>query len=141
MNNQDIGRGDDENTSHEDEVLHLMKMRIIESYRWRVDIIEPFSEEFGISKEKLEDILIKRLDMASLEALHPRFESSKRPCIKEKIHADLRLCWFSDVMNILSDEETEQIKNKLADEILKEGKSYEEAVKDGRKDLLEYLMR
>lgn len=44
-------------------------------------------------------------------------------------------------MNILSDEETEQIKNKLADEILKEGKSYEEAVKDGRKDLLEYLMR
>jgi len=134
-------KNSDEETSHDDDVLHLMKMRIIESYRWRVDIIEPFSKEFGISEEQLEEILIKRLDMASLEALHPRFESSKRPCIKEKIHSDLRLCWFSDVMNILSEEETEQIKNKIADEILKEDKSYENAINDGRKELLEYLMR
>lgn len=124
-----------------DDVLHTMKMRIIESYRWKVDILEPFSKELGISQEQLKEILIKRLDMSSLEALHPRFESSKHYCIKERVHSDLRLCWLSDVMNILSEEETEQIINKIAAEILTKGKSYEEAVEDGRKDLLEYLMR
>ena len=38
-------------------------------------------------------------------------------------------------------EETEEIKNKITAEILTEGKSYQEALEDGRKDLLEYLMR
>ncbi len=61
-----------------------MKMRIIDSYRWRVDIIEPFSKEFGISEEDFKEMLIKRLDMASLEALHARYESSQYYCIKEK---------------------------------------------------------
>jgi len=53
----------------------------------------------------------------------------------------LRLCWLCDVMNILSEEESEEIKNKIAAEILTQGKSYQEAMEDGRKDLLEYLMR
>lgn len=131
----------EKNITPDDDVLHTMKMRIIESYRWEVDILEPFSKELGINQEQLKEILIKRLDMSSLEALHPRFESSKHYCIKERVHADLRLCWLSDVMNILSEEETEQIKNKIAAEILTQGKSYEEAIEDGRKDLLEYLMR
>ncbi len=140
MNRDDIGKTDDTSHMDEDEVLRIMKMRIIESYRWKLDIIEPISRELGISEEELEEILIKRLDMASLEALHPRYESSKHYCIKEKLHADLRLCWLSDVMNILSEEETEKIKNKIATEILN-GKSYQKALEDGRKDLLEYLMR
>ncbi len=140
MNRDDIGKTDDTSHMDEDEVLRIMKMRIIESYRWKLDIIEPISRELGISEEELEEILIKRLDMASLEALHPRYESSKHYCIKEKLHADLRLCWLSDVMNILSEEETEKIKNKIATEILS-GKSYQKALEDGRKDLLEYLMR
>ncbi|CEL24619.1 DUF1959 family protein [Methanobacterium formicicum] len=140
MNRDNIGKTDDTSHMDEDEVLRIMKMRIIESYRWKLDIIEPISRELGISEEELEEILIKRLDMASLEALHPRYESSKHYCIKEKLHADLRLCWLSDVMNILSEEETEKIKNKIAAEILN-GKSYQKALEDGRKDLLEYLMR
>ncbi len=140
MNRDDIGKTDDTSHMDEDDVLRIMKMRIIESYRWKLDIIEPISRELGISEEELEEILIKRLDMASLEALHPRYESSKHYCIKEKLHADLRLCWLSDVMNILSEEETEKIKNKIATEILN-GKSYQKALEDGRKDLLEYLMR
>ena len=130
-----------ENITKDDDVLHVMKMRIIESFRWQVDIIEPFSKELGITEEELKEILIKRLDMSSLEAIHPRFESSQHYCIKERVHADLRLCWLCDVMNILSEQETEQIKNKIATEILTEGKSYEEAIEDGKKDLLEYLMR
>jgi energy-converting hydrogenase A subunit M len=141
LSKEDIGKTGDISRLDEDDVMHIMKMRIIESYRWKLDITEPISKELGISSEQLEEILIRRLDMASLESLHPRYESSKEYCIKEKLHADLRLCWLSDVMNILSEEETEDIKNKIADEILTKGKSYQEALEDGRKDLLKYLMR
>ena len=141
MSKEDTGKTGDISRMDEDDVLRIMKMRIVESYRWKLDIIKPISKELEISEEQLEEILIRRLDMASLEALHPRYESSKHHCIKEKLHADLRLCWLSDAMNILSEEETEEIKNKIAAEILTEGKSYQEALEDGRKDLLEYLMR
>ncbi|EKF85097.1 DUF1959 domain-containing protein [Methanobacterium formicicum] len=141
MSKEDTGKTGDISTMDEDDVLRIMKMRIVESYRWKLDIVEPISKELGISEDELEEILIRRLDMASLEALHPRYESSKHHCIKEKLHADLRLCWLSDAMNILSEEETEEIKNKITAEILTEGKSYQEALEDGRKDLLEYLMR
>lgn len=141
MSKEDTGKTGDISSLDEDDVLRIMKMRIVESYRWKLDIVEPISKELGISEDELEEILIKRLDMASLEALHPRYESSKHHCIKDKLHADLRLCWLSDAMNILSKEETEEIKNKIAAEILTEGKSYQEALEDGRKNLLEYLMR
>ncbi|HII84118.1 MAG TPA: DUF1959 domain-containing protein [Methanobacterium subterraneum] len=141
MSREEIGKTGDISSMDEDDVLRIMKMRIVESYRWKLDIIKPISKELEISEEQLEEILIKRLDMASLEALHPRYESSKHYCIKEKLHSDLRLCWLCDVMNILSEEESEEIKNKIAAEILTNGKSYQEAMEDGRKDLLEYLMR
>ena len=141
MSREEIGKTGDISSMDEDDILRIMKMRIIESYRWKVDIIKPISKELGISEDQLEEILIRRLDMASIDALHPRYESSKHYCIKEKLHSDLRLCWLCDVMNILSEEESEEIKNKIAAEILTKGKSYQEAMEDGRKDLLEYLMR
>ena len=141
MSREEIGKTGDISGMDEDDILRIMKMRIIESYRWKVDIIKPISKELGISEDQLEEILIRRLDMASIDALHPRYESSKHYCIKEKLHSDLRLCWLCDVMNILSEEESEEIKNKIAAEILTKGKSYQEAMEDGRKDLLEYLMR
>jgi energy-converting hydrogenase A subunit M len=141
LSKEDIGKTGNLSRLDEDDVMRIMKMRIIESYRWKLDIVEPISKELGISSDELEEILIRRLDMSSLEALHPRYESSKHYCIKEKLHADLRLCWLCDVMNILSEEESESIKNKIAAEILTQGKSYQEALEDGRKDLLEYLMR
>jgi energy-converting hydrogenase A subunit M len=141
LSREEIGKTGDISSMDEDDVLRIMKMRIVESYRWKLDIIKPISKELEISEEQLEEILIKRLDMASLEALHPRYESSKHYCIKGKLHSDLRLCWLCDVMNILSEEEAEEIKNKIAAEILTKGKSYQEAMEDGRKDLLEYLMR
>ena len=141
MSKEDTGKTGDISSMDEDDVLRIMKMRIVESYRWKLDIIKPISMELEIPEEQLEEILIRRLDMASLEALHPRYESSQHYCIKEKLHSDLRLCWLCDVMNILTEEEAEEIKNKIAAEILTKGKSYQEAMEDGRKDLLEYLMR
>lgn len=153
MNDEQIGEGleeefkeeiayeKEEEAKSDEELLLRMKKRIIESYRWREDIIIPFSEELKISPEELEEILMKRLDMSSLEAIHPRFESSKLRCTKERIHSDLKLCWLCDVMNILTEEEAESIKNKIAIKILKDDKSYKEAIKDGRIELLEYLKR
>jgi energy-converting hydrogenase A subunit M len=131
----------EEEAANDKELLHRMKKRIINSYSWHKDVIIPFSEELKISPEELEEILMKRLDMSSLEALQPRFESSKFRCTKERIHSDLSLCWLCDVINILTEDEVEEIKNKITYEVLKENKSYEDALEDGKKDLLTYLKR
>ena len=125
----------------DEELLITMKKRILSSYKWHQDVVIPFAKELDISPEELEEVLMKRLDMSSLEAINPRFESSQLRCIKERIHADLRLCWLCDVMNIVTEEESEIIKNKIAYEVLKENKPYDKAIEEGRKDLLEDLMR
>ena len=121
-------------------LMELMKGRILNSYRWQEDIIKPFSKEMGITPQELEKILMRRLDMSSLEALQPRFESSKYICIIDKIHSDLQICWLSDVMGIISKEYADAIKDKIAKEVVN-GKSYEDAIADGKKELIEYLMR
>ena len=123
------------------ELLITMKKRILHSYKWREDVIIPFAKELEISIDELEEILMKRLDMSSLEAINPRFESSQLRCIKERIHADLRLCWLCDVMNIITKEKSSIIKNQIAYEILKENKPYDKAIEEGRKNLLEEIMK
>ncbi|UTB34098.1 MAG: DUF1959 domain-containing protein [Methanobacterium sp. ERen5] len=101
----------------------------------------PFSKELEISPEELEEILMKRLDMSSLQAINPRYESSKLRCLKERIHADLRLCWLCDIMNILTKEEAKTIRDKIAYNVLENNKNYKEAIEDGRADLLEFLLK
>jgi energy-converting hydrogenase A subunit M len=123
------------------ELLITMKKRILHSYKWREDVIIPFAKELEISTDELEEILMKRLDMSSLEAINPRFESSQLRCIKERIHADLRLCWLCDVMNIITKEKSTIIKNKIAYEVLNENKPYDKAIEEGRKNLLEEIMK
>jgi energy-converting hydrogenase A subunit M len=121
-------------------LMELMKGRILSSYRWQEDIIKPFSKEMGITPHELEKILMRRLDMSGLEALHPRLESSKYLCILDKIDTDLKICWLSDIMEIISKEDADVIKNKIAKEVVN-GKKYEDAIDDGKKELIEYLMR
>ena len=134
MNNSDY------TVEKNESLLEIMKGRILSSYRWQEDIIKPFSEEMDIPPETFEKILMKRLDMSSLEALQPRVESSKFSCILDKIHSDLQICWLSDVMDIISKEDAAAIKNKIAKEVV-EGTSYEDAIADGKKELVEFLMR
>ena len=121
-------------------LIEVLKRRILASYRWQEDIIKPFSKEMDISPETFEKILMRRLDMSSLEAIQPRVESSRFRCILDKIHSDLQICWLSDVMEIISKEEADAIKNKIAKEVI-EGKSYDDAIMDGKKELIDYLMR
>ena len=133
---------DKEEKARSDEELYLrMKRRIVKSYRWQEDLIIPFSKELKITPEELEEILMKRLDMSSLEALHPRFESSKYRCIKERVHSDLKLCWLSDVMNLLTKDEAEDIKNRITTKIVNQNEPYQKALNEGRKEMVEYLKR
>ncbi|MDP1552180.1 MAG: DUF1959 family protein [Methanobacteriaceae archaeon] len=123
---------------HDKEILELMKTRIIRSYKWRDDIIKPLSSELEIDYDEFEQILINKLDMSSLEALHPRFESARPRCIKERLHADLRLCWLADVMEIVSPKEADKITSKITKEIL-DGLEYDKALEDGRHQLLKLI--
>ena len=120
-------------------LLELMKSRIVTSFRWREDIVLPLADELGIKKEEMEQILMRNLDMSSLEALHPRFESARPRCLKERIHADLRLCYLSDVMEIISGDDSEKITTKISKEVL-DGTPYNQALEDGKKQLLEILL-
>ena len=123
---------------HDQEILELMKTRIIRSYKWRDDIVKPLSSELEIDYDEFEQILINKLDMSSLEALHPRFESARPRCIKERLHADLRLCWLADVMEIVSPKEADEITSKITKEIL-DGVEYDKALEDGRHQLLKLI--
>ena len=138
---KEIATDKEAEASSEEELYLRMKRRIVKSFRWQEDIIIPFSKELKITPEELEEILMKRLDMSSLEALQPRFESSKFRCTKERIHSDLKLCWLSDVMNLLSLEEAEDIKNRITSKIVHNNESYENALEEGRKALVEFLKR
>jgi energy-converting hydrogenase A subunit M len=136
---QEIAVDKEEEASSEEELYRRMKRRIVKSFRWQEDLIIPFSTELKIKPDELEEILMNRLDMSSLEALNPRFESAKYRCIKERIHSDLKLCWLADVMNLLTVDESEDIKNRITSRIVKKHVKYEEALEEGRKELVEYL--
>lgn len=122
----------------EGELMRLMKRRILESYRWQEDVVKPLSRELEIDVEEFQDILMDKLDMSSLEALHPRFESARPRCIREKLHSDLQLCWLVDVMEIISVDDAEALKDEITEMVLA-GREYSEALSEGRRRLHEIL--
>ena len=122
----------------DEKLLEKMKLRILRSFKWKEDIVTSLATELGVSNEEIEKILMKHLDMSSLEALHPTFESARPKCISERLHADLRLCWLCDVMGLVTVEEALRIKKSLVKEIIN-GKKYEEALNDGKKQVLDLL--
>ena len=95
--------------------LNLMKKRVIGSFKWQEDIIIPFSKEFGCTTEDLEDLFMDLLDMSSLEALHGTLEIANHKCLLERLDADLRLPWYVDVLELLSVEQGDELKNKVAE--------------------------
>ena len=120
------------------ELLETMKLRILRSFRWREDVIIPLATELEITNEEFEKILMNRLDMSSLEALHPTFESARPRCLSKRLHADLRLCWLCDVMEIVTVDEANRIKMSLVKEII-DGKEYEKVLEDGKKQIVDLL--
>ncbi len=120
--------------------LRLMQKRIIKSYGWQRDIIVPLSEDFDCTVDELEEVFFDLFDMSSLEALHGTFESAKDICMYQKFNADLRLCWFIDTLEVISREDGKNLKYKLVQEV-KNGKSYEDALKQGKLELFELLKK
>ena len=123
-----------------DEKLKLMQKRIIKSYAWQRDIIVPLSKEFDCTVDELEELFFDLLDMDSLQALHGTFKSAEDICLYQKLNADLRLCWFSGTLELISPEDGKNLKIKLINEI-NSGKSYEDALKEGKLELFELLKK
>ena len=124
----------------DDAKLKLMQKRIIKSYAWQRDIIIPLSKEFDCTIEELEDLLFDLLDMDSLENLHGTFESAEDICLYQKLNADLRLCWFIGTLELIDPEDGRNLKMKLVNEI-KSGKSYEDALKEGKLEIFQLLKK
>ena len=124
----------------DDAKLKLLQTRIIKSYAWQRDIILPLSKEFDCTAEELEDLLFDLLDLGALESLHATFESAEDICLYQKLNADLRLCWLIDTLELIPRTEGRNLKMKLVKEI-KDGKSYEDAVKEGKLELFQLLKK
>ena len=124
----------------DDAKLELMQRRIVKSYAVQRDVIVPLSEEFDCTVEELEEVFFHLFDMSSLQALHATFESAQDICLYQKLNADLRLCWFNGTLEIISDEDARNIKMRVENEI-KNGKSYEDALKEGQLELFELLKK
>ena len=124
----------------DDAKLRLIQKRIIKSYAWQRDIIVPLSNDFDCTTDELEEVFFDLLDLDSLEALHGTFESAQDICLYQKLNADLRLCWLIDTLELLPRESGRNLKMKLVKEI-KNGKSYEDAVKEGKLELFRLLKK
>ena len=127
-----------------EEKYEMMKLRVLHSFKWEKDITIPLSEEFGISKEEFEDILMNRFDMSDLENMHATnmhatFEIANREKIKKQMHLDLRLYWLSDVAKLISEEDADRICHQLTKDVVKHGKKYEDAIEEGRAQIVELL--
>ena len=124
----------------DDAKLRIMQKRIIKSYAWQRDIIVPLSKDFDCTVDELEDVFFSLFDLGTLEALHGTHDSAEDICLYQKLNADLRLCWFIDTLEVISREDGRNLKMKLVKEI-KNGKSYEDALKEGQLELFEMLKK
>ena len=124
----------------DDARLKLMQKRIIKSYAWQRDIIIPFSKDYDCTVDELEEVFFDLFDMSSLEALHATFESAQDICLYQKLNADLSLCWYIDTLEVISREDGKKLKMSIIDEI-KNGKSYEDALKEGKLELFKLLKK
>jgi len=118
--------------------LEFMKRRILLSYRYQEDVVKPLAKFFGVSSEEFMEILIQRLDMAALEALHPRMMEARKECMKKKLELDLNLCVLSDFLSVLSQEEKEKILEEI-ERMVEEGEDYGKIFEEGKKKILEVL--
>ena len=104
----------------DDAKLRLMQKRIIKSYAWQRDVIVPLSKEFDCTVDELEDVFFDLFDMDSLGNLHGTFKSAEDICLYQKLNADLRLCWFSGTLEVISKEDAKELKCTLEESKLKE---------------------
>ena len=115
-----------------------MQKRIVKSYAWQRDVIVPLSKDFNCTVDELEEVFFNLFDMDSLNGLHGTFESAKDICLYQKFNADLRLCWFTSTLELISKEDADVLKEKLANQVM-DGKNYSDVLKEGQKELFQLL--
>ena len=115
-----------------------MKLRILNSYRWQVDVVKPLAKELEIDNNELEEIIMNNMDMISMEGLHPRFKSAYPKYLKTKLYFNLKLNLIIDVMQLIPKEKVEPILDKKIDEILN-GKKYETAYLETKEEIKSLL--
>lgn len=123
---------------NDEERLKLMKQRILRSFKWHKDIVVPLADDFGIGIEEMEDILMNDMDMSALECLHTTHEQGEFLCLKKSVYADLKLCWLSGILELVTNEEAKELTETLATEIW-DGKDYDVAIKEGKDRILQIL--
>lgn len=121
-----------------EEKLKFIKQRVLHSFKWEEIISVPFAKEFGVSKEEFEDILMNHLDMSELENLLSTLEVANNDKVLRQLDIDLRIYWLGDVLNMISPDEYNPIKEKLAND-LKNGRKYEDCLEEGRKEIISIL--
>lgn len=124
---------------NDEERFIVMKLRILRSFKWREDVVAPLADDFGIGIEEMEDIFMNCLDMSSLESLHSTLDSANYLALKEQIYLDLRLCWLSGTLELITPEEADEIKTRLADEVYDKGRKYDEVIEEGKQEILQIL--
>ena len=123
---------------NDEEKLELMKDRIVKTYVIQKDIINPLSKDFDCTPEELEHVFFDLLDMSGVLSLHATFETAEYECLVMKFHADLRLCLFVNTLELISKEDANALKEKLANQVM-DGKDYSEVLKEGQKELFQLL--
>ena len=124
--------------SMEDDRLNYMKKNIIQSFKWQEDVVKVTASEFGISNEEMSQFYMDNLSMGTLDALFGCFETSKELELVHRFHADLRITFFCDTLDFIDENQAENLKIKLASMVM-EGKSYEDALEVGRKELFSLM--
>ena len=123
---------------NDEEKLELMKDRIVKTYVIQKDIINPLSKDFDCTPEELEHVFFDLLDMSGVLSLHATFETAEYECLVMKFHADLRLCLFVNTLELISKEDANELKEKLANQVM-DGKDYSDVLKEGQKELFQLL--
>ena len=122
----------------DEEKLEMMKDRMVKTYVCQRDIILPLSKDFDCTPEELEHVFFDLLDMSEVLSLHATFETAEYECLVRKFHADLRLCWFVGNLGLLSKEDGDNLKEKLAKQVT-DGNNYNDVLKEGQKELFQLI--
>ncbi|MDI6888091.1 MAG: DUF1959 family protein [Methanocellales archaeon] len=120
--------------------LTEMKRWKLKSYRYQKDVIEPLAKLYKIPKEKLENCIMEKLDMAGLMGIHSRAEQNWSACLEKKVDLDLRLTLLCDALNLISEEDVAEITKDLVESVVWSGKPYEKAL-EAAKDVVRERIR
>ncbi len=77
--------------------------------------------------------------MSELENLLATFEIANKDSLVRQLYIDLRCNWYSDVIGLFDEEEGVEICSKIARKVYDKEISYEEALKEGRQEILKLL--